>query len=44
MSIRKKLDISAYLVIGPENRKERSAGKIIKAAIIELYNNEYKLF
>jgi thiamine-phosphate diphosphorylase len=33
MSIRKNLDISAYLVIGPENTKGRPVWAIIKAAI-----------
>jgi thiamine-phosphate pyrophosphorylase len=33
MSIRKNLDISAYLVIGPENTKGRPVGGIIKAAV-----------
>jgi thiamine-phosphate pyrophosphorylase len=33
MSIRKNLDISSYLVIGPENTKGRPVGGIIRAAI-----------
>lgn len=33
MSIREKLDISAYLVIGPENTKGRSAAEVIKDAV-----------
>jgi thiamine-phosphate diphosphorylase len=33
MSIREKLDISAYLVIGPENTKGRPAAAIIKDAV-----------
>lgn len=33
MGIRKKLDISAYLVVGPENTKGRSVGTIIKDAV-----------
>lgn len=33
MSIRKKLDISAYLVIGPENTKGRPVASIIKDAV-----------
>lgn len=33
MSIREKLDISAYLVIGPENTKGRPVASIIKDAI-----------
>ncbi|MBP3041365.1 thiamine phosphate synthase [Bacillaceae bacterium Marseille-Q3522] len=33
MSIRKKLDISAYLVIGPENTKGRPVAPIVKDAI-----------
>jgi thiamine-phosphate pyrophosphorylase len=33
MSIRKKLDISAYLVIGPENTKGRPVAAIIKDAV-----------
>lgn len=33
MSIRDKLDISAYLVIGPENTLNRPVGDIIKSAI-----------
>lgn len=33
MSIRKKLDISAYLVVGPENTKGRPVTTIIKDAI-----------
>lgn len=33
MSIREKLDISAYLVIGPENTKDRSAAEVIKDAV-----------
>jgi len=33
MSIRDKLDISAYLVIGPENTKDRPVAPIIKDAV-----------
>ena len=33
MSIRDKLDISAYLVIGPENTKDRPVASIIKDAV-----------
>ena len=33
MSIRKKLDISAYLVVGPENTKGRPVASIIKDAV-----------
>lgn len=33
MSIRKNLDISAYLVVGPENTKGRSVATIIKDAV-----------
>ncbi|MEL1134547.1 thiamine phosphate synthase [Desulfitobacterium sp. THU1] len=33
MSIREKLDISAYLVVGPENTKGRPAAPIIQAAV-----------
>jgi thiamine-phosphate pyrophosphorylase len=33
MSIRKNIDISAYLVVGPENTKGRSAVTIIKDAV-----------
>lgn len=33
MSIRKNLDISSYLVVGPENTKGRSVGAIIQAAV-----------
>jgi len=33
MSIRQKLDVSAYLVIGPENTKGRPVGGIIRAAV-----------
>ena len=33
MSIRNHLDISAYLVVGPENTKGRSVATIIKAAV-----------
>ncbi|SEK78826.1 thiamine-phosphate diphosphorylase [Carnobacterium iners] len=33
MDIRKRVDISAYLVIGPENTKGRSVGIIIKEAV-----------
>jgi len=33
MSIRENLDISAYLVVGPENTKGRPVSEIIKAAI-----------
>lgn len=33
MSMRKNLDISAYLVIGPENTKDRPVAKIIEAAV-----------
>lgn len=33
MSIRKNIDISAYLVVGPENTKGRPVGTIIKDAI-----------
>ncbi|MFA6850425.1 MAG: thiamine phosphate synthase [Selenomonadaceae bacterium] len=33
MSIRKNLDISSYLVIGPENTKGRPVGGIIRAAV-----------
>lgn len=33
MSMRKRLDISAYLVIGPENTKGRPAATIIKDAV-----------
>ena len=33
MSIVKKLDISAYLVVGPENTKGRSVSAIIKDAV-----------
>lgn len=33
MSTRKKLDISAYLVVGPENTKGRPIGSIIKDAV-----------
>ncbi|WP_252891723.1 thiamine phosphate synthase [Thermoclostridium stercorarium] len=33
MSIRKNLDISAYLVIGPENTNGRPVKKIIKDAV-----------
>lgn len=33
MSIREKLDISAYLVIGPENTKGRPAASVIKNAV-----------
>ena len=33
MSIRKKLDISAYLVVGPENTKGRPVESIIKDAV-----------
>jgi len=33
MSIRKKLDISAYLVVGPENTKGRPVESIIKGAV-----------
>lgn len=33
MSIRDKLDISAYLVVGPENTKGRPVAQIVKAAV-----------
>jgi len=33
MSVRKKLDISAYLVVGPENTKGRPVASIIKDAV-----------
>ena len=33
MSIREKLDISAYLVVGPENTKGRDVAEIIKDAV-----------
>lgn len=33
MSIRKKFDISAYLVVGPENTKDRPVVTIVKAAV-----------
>mgnify|MGYP007102040683 CR=1 FL=1 len=34
--MRKPLDISAYLVIGPENTLGRPVGSIVEAAISEL--------
>ena len=33
MNMRKKLDISAYLVVGPENTLGRPVGDIIRAAV-----------
>ena len=33
MSIRNKLDISAYLVVGPENTKGRPVATIVKDAV-----------
>ena len=33
MSIRKRIDMSAYLVVGPENTKNRPVAMIIKGAI-----------
>lgn len=33
MSIRKKFDLSAYLVVGPENTKGRSVVTIVKDAV-----------